>query len=101
MIGAAEGVRVAALALAYGVAAMGASVEQQMHLAGVVARDDYRLQADLARDVVAGLRDLALMRDVDPFAMPDFVQFVAKDRRIIVDSAVDAVAENQLIVVRA
>src|SRR5271166_2516735 len=70
VIGASERMRVAAVALAYGIAAMHTSVEHQLNLAVLVARDDDGLQTDLTRHVVAGLRNLALMRDIDPFAIP-------------------------------
>ena len=100
VIGASERVRVAAVALAYGVAAMHTSVEHQVNRAVLVARNDYRLQADLARDVVAGLRNLALMRDVDPFAIPDFFQLFAKDGAVVIDAPADAIALNQLTVIR-
>src|ERR1700720_1506352 len=76
MIGASECVRVAAIALAYGVAAMHASVEHQVDLAVVVARNDYGLQAELAGYVVARFRNLTLMRDVYPFTIPNLIQFL-------------------------
>src|SRR5579872_1778287 len=91
MIGAPKGVRVAAIALAYGVAAMHTSVEQQIDLTVVVARDDHRLQSDLTRDEVARLRNLAFVGNVDPFARPEFVEFFAEDVIVAVNASADAI----------
>ena len=99
VIGASESVRVAAIALAYGVAAMHASVEHQVDFAVVVARDDYRLHPDLARYIVAGLRNLTLMSDVYPFAIPNLFQFLAKNRGVVVYSSVDTITLNEILVV--
>src|SRR5260370_2079036 len=99
MIGASECVRVAAIALAYGVAAMHASVEHDVDVTVVVTRDDHRLQADLARYVVSRFRNLTLMSDVYPFAIPNLFQFLTKDRGIVVYSSVDSIALNEILVV--
>src|SRR5713226_7195472 len=95
VIGATECVRVAAVALAYGVAAMHASIQHQVDLAVLVARDDHRLQPDLARYVVPWFWNLALMSHIYPFAIPNLFQFLTKDRGIVVDLAVDAIALNE------
>ena len=91
MIGAAERVRVAALALTYGVAAMHAAVEQQMDRAVLVARDDNRLQSDLARYIVARLGNLTFMSDIYPVAIPYLLQFLFEDGGIVVDAAAHAI----------
>src|SRR6266481_1683033 len=99
MIGASECVRVAAIALAYGVAAMHASVEHQVDLAVVVARNDYGLQPELAGYVVARFRNLTLVSYVYPFAIPNLIQFLTKDRGVVVYSSVDAIVLNEILVV--
>src|SRR5579863_3880214 len=98
VIGAAEGVGVAALALTDGVAAMHAAVEHQMNRAVLVARDDYGLRTDSAHDVVARLGNFARMSDVNPLAMPDFVELVVEDRTVVIDASVDAIVADQIIV---
>src|SRR6266852_3893779 len=79
VIGATECVRVAAVALAYGVAAMHASIQHQVDLAVLVARDDHRLQSDLASYIVARFRNFTLISYVDPFAIPNLFQLFTKD----------------------
>src|SRR5208283_1322397 len=96
MIGASEGVGVAAVALTHGVAAMHTPVEHELNVAVLVARNDHRLQTDLTRHVVAGLGNLALMRDVNPFAIPDFFELLAENGGVVIDPPADAIALNQL-----
>src|SRR5260370_12568052 len=99
VIGAAKRVRIAGFALAYGVAAMHAAVEQQVDRAILVARNDDRLQSDPARYVVARLGNLTFMRDVYPVAIPDLFQFFFEDGGIVVDSPAHAIVLNKVVVV--
>ncbi len=99
VVGAAEGMRITAVALAHRVAAMHAAVEQQMNFAVLVSRYDHWLRADIPRYIVARLRHFTLMCDVYPFAMPDLFQFFLVNRRIIVDTSADAVVEHEPVVV--
>jgi hypothetical protein len=47
-----------------------------------IAAHDHRLGADGAGDVVARLRDLGLVTDVDPAAIPDPIQLLGEDGRV-------------------
>ena len=96
VIGAAEGMRVAAFALANGVAAMPTAIQQQMNLPVRAARDDHRLQSDRARHVIAGLGNFARVRDVDPLAMPNLRDFVVKDCAIAIELPADAIIMDQV-----
>ena len=97
MVGAAERVRVAALALTYGIASMHAAVEQQMYRTVLVARDNNRLQSDPTRYVVARLWNLTFMSDIYPVAIPYLLQLFFEDGGIVVDSAVHALVLNQMV----
>src|SRR6266851_856870 len=99
VVGASERVRVAAIALTDGVAAMDTAVEQEANLAVLVARNDYGLQANLAGHVIAGLRYFTFMRDVDPFVIPDLFDLFVEDFGVVIKTAADSVVENQLVVI--
>src|SRR5581483_4995772 len=73
VVGAGEGLRVAALQLANGVPAMPAAVVEDIDAILLVADDDDRLLAYHAGTEVAGIGDLTLMADEDPLTVPDAV----------------------------
>ena len=58
MVGASKQPRVATLILTYGSAAMAASIEQAVHLPGLIAHHDHGHQADTLEAEVAGVRHL-------------------------------------------
>jgi hypothetical protein len=62
---------VAALVTADHRAPMRACVEESVELTLAVPRDDDRLATDIAGDVVVVVRDLALVREIDPVSLPD------------------------------
>jgi len=56
---------------AEGDAAVAAGVGEDADLAMLVANDDHGVHAEPSQNVVAGLRDLALMREEEPRAPED------------------------------
>src|SRR5450755_337505 len=70
-----EGPRVAPVVGADLVAAMRTTIEQEVDLALLVPRHDDGLRTDRFGDVIAGIRDFALMADINPGAVPDVLQF--------------------------
>src|SRR5579875_259421 len=99
MVSAAEVPRVAARLVAYDSAPMAASIEQQIHLAGVVANHDHRLQSDALEAEIAGVRNFTAMPDEDPAAMENAFQLVLENLRVGVDSRIDAVGLYQGVVI--
>src|SRR5579875_1058819 len=87
--------RVAPLLCAHGRGPMAASVEQQPHATVVIADHDDRLPADSLKDVVPGLRHLALMPDVDPSASEYSLNFIGEYLWIDVKARVDSIALDQ------
>ena len=85
------------LALADEVAAMAAPVEQDTDLAVVLTDHDDRLQADLTAHKVAGLRDFALVTDIDPDLVPDGLELACEQVRIAIEAAVQMRAVDQLL----
>ena len=71
-------------------AAMAARVDEGVQLAVPVAGDEDRLPAHGRREVVVVVRDLALMRQVDPVALEDVLHLEFEDLRIGEDIARDA-----------
>src|SRR5262249_50410777 len=78
---------------------MGTAVGDQPDLLVVTPQHDDRLEADAPGTVVARIRHLALVADVDPFAVPDLLQLFLKDPRIVVEPPVDAVSLDQAVIV--
>src|SRR5579864_276681 len=99
MVGASEGARVAPFRLADGGATMAAAVEQQPHLALVVAHHDNRLAADAFQPEVAGLRNFTRMAYVDPSPMENLVEFVLENLRIVIKAGMHAIAFDQRAVI--
>jgi hypothetical protein len=97
VIGAADYVEIAVLALADEVAAVTAAVEKETDLAVVLTDHDDRLQADLAAHEVAGLRDFALVTDIDPDFVPDGLELARKQVRIAIEAAVHMRSVDQLL----
>ena len=84
MEGTSKGSRVALIIGADLVTPMRTSVEQQVDLPLLVSRHDDGLRADRFGHVVIGVRNLALMPDIDPGAIPDALQLGLEDRGIAV-----------------
>ena len=74
-----QGLAVVPLLAAEHRAAVRAGVDQAVQPAVLVARDHDRLAADVGREVVAGLGDLALVREVDPVALEDVLHLELED----------------------
>src|SRR3990172_6230493 len=85
MIGAHELGRVPLFGAAYDAAAVPACVEQHVHLAILVARDDHRQSADGANLVIAGMGYLAVVRDIDPGLLEDVAHLGVEDVRIAIN----------------
>src|SRR5580658_2780390 len=71
VVGASENFRVALRYLTHGGGPMAASIEQQAHLAAVIAHHDHGRASDFPQPVVARLGNLAGVPHVDPSAMKD------------------------------
>ena len=67
---------------------MAAAVEEDPHAAVVATDEDHRLPADLAHDIVAGARNLALVPEIDPYFVPDGVELALEDRGIAIEAAI-------------
>ena len=91
MEGAGEGRLVAGLEACQLGAAVRAGVDEAVQLAGAVARDHHRLAADVGGVVVAVVRDLALVRQVDPVALEDVLHLELEQLRIVEGGTLDAV----------
>src|SRR5262249_12401932 len=78
---------------------MGTAVGDQPDLLVVTPHHDDRLEANAPGTVVARIRHLALVADVDPFAVPDLLQLFLEDPRIVVEPPVDAVSLDQAVIV--
>ena len=89
VIGAGEDGRVALVVAAHLHAAMAAGIEEHMDLAGPVAAQDHRFLAHARDEVVAGVRDLALVADKQPSAGEDALQLLAVDLLVDEDLAAD------------
>src|SRR5262249_39914428 len=68
--------RVPPLLPANGISPMPADIEEHADVAVLAPRDDNGLGADPARTVVAWVRDLALVPDVDPRLLEDLPHFL-------------------------
>src|SRR5277367_990839 len=99
VIRASENLHVALGDLTYGSRPMAASVQQQAHLAVIIAHHDHGGAADLPQPIVTRLRNLAGVSHVDPSAMKDLRDLVLEDLGIEIDPAVDPVLADQRIVV--
>jgi hypothetical protein len=101
VIRALERALVAFLKAAQGRAAMCAAVIQRADRAFVIARDDQRTQAELAGDVIVGVRNLTLVREIDPRAAEDVPHLGIEDRRVRVEQLVHSVILHELVPVIA
>src|SRR5271166_6027554 len=82
VIGATEAAGIALGVVTNLVAAVRTPIEQQMQLAAAIACHDHVLQPEFLADVVVGLRDLALVTDENPAAIPDLAQLFGEDGRV-------------------
>ena len=60
---------------------MRAAIVERANVPSLVTRDDQRAQAELAGDEIVGVRNLALMRQIDPGAAEDMRHLGVEDRR--------------------
>ncbi len=67
-----------------------------MHVPLSIARHQHLLWADAFHDEVVGVGNLALVADVHPAAIPDVLEFVGEDLRIVVEAAMHAMPLNEL-----
>ena len=72
-------------------AAVRARVDETVQLAVTVAGDDHRLAAYIGGEVVAGVRQLALVGEVDPIALEDVLHLQLEDVFVGEDAAVGAI----------
>ena len=85
-----------ALALVHDLgAAMGAAIEQHVHVVVVMPRHDNGLAAELGRYVVARFGDLAGVADVQPGASKDALHFEFEDIRIGIHPPVNPAGLDQ------
>ncbi|MNZ60119.1 hypothetical protein D3C78_781800 [compost metagenome] len=91
-----EAVGLALFVLAYGGAAVTATVEQNVDVLFTIAHHDHRLFADKGGLVVACFRHLAFVCDPYPGAIENLLQFGIKQRRIGIQRGVDTVGLHQL-----
>jgi hypothetical protein len=77
--GAGEGALVGALVATQHRAAVAAGIDEGAQLAIAVARNDDELAAHPGREVVVLVRDLALVRQVDPVAFEDVLHLELKE----------------------
>ena len=72
-------------------AAVAAGVDEGVQLAVPVARDEDRLPAHVHREVVVLVRDLGLMGEVDPVALPNMLHLQLEELGIGEDVPCDAI----------
>jgi dienelactone hydrolase/predicted MFS family arabinose efflux permease len=77
---------------------MHAAVEEHGDAAVAAAQHDDGLQAEGARDVVAGIGNLAVVADEDPAGVEDPLHLVGEDLRIRVERRVNAIVAYENIV---
>src|SRR5260370_6136443 len=63
-------------------ATMGACIDERVQLATPVAGDDDGLAADVGLQLVVLVRDLTLMRQIDPITFEDILHFELEYRRV-------------------
>ena len=76
---------------------MGAAIVKGTNDAGVVAHDDKRTQAELSRNEVVVVRNLAFVREVDPGTPENMGHFRIEDRRVGVEEPVNPILLNELV----
>jgi AcrR family transcriptional regulator len=81
---------VAALVAANHGAAVRACVEESVELAFAIPRDDDRLAADVAGDVVVVVGDLTLVSKIDPVPLPDVLHLQLEQLEVREDAATAA-----------
>lgn len=86
-----EGRAVVGLAAAQHRSAVAARVDQGVQFAFLVAADDDGLTTDAGGEVVADIRDLALVREVHPIALEDVLHLQLEDLFVGEDIATDLV----------
>ncbi len=91
MEGAGIGGFVAALVAAERRAAVAAGIDEGVQLAAPAARNEDGLPAHIGSEVIVVVRDLALVRQVDPVALEDVLHLKLEHLGIGEDVAADAV----------
>jgi hypothetical protein len=71
-------------------AAMRTLIAQNLKFPRRVAHDDNRLAGDLRAEEVADIPDLALVPDIDPGGTEDALKLKLEDRRIGIETAMNA-----------
>src|SRR5208283_2836312 len=99
VIRASENLCVALRGLTHGSGPMAASIQQQAHLATIIAHHNHGSASDLPQPVVTRLWNLAGVPHVDPSSMKDLGNLVLEDIGIEINPAVDPVVTDQRIVV--
>ena len=97
VIGALESRCRAARFAAHAGAAVRAAIEERAQLAVRVAQHDHRPQAELGGQVVVVARDLAFVREVDPYRAEDVRHLQVEDHRIGIDRPMHAVLMDQML----
>src|SRR6185437_662332 len=77
-------------------AAVTAAIVEDMHGAVAVPAHHHGLAADRRRQIIARLRHLAVVTDIDPGAAEDALHLELEDPRIDIDVAVDAIRLDEL-----
>src|ERR1700686_1552614 len=70
---------------------MTAGIDEGIHLIIPVARDEDRLTADIGREIVVLIRDLALVRQINPVALEDVLHLEFEEFWICEDVPTDTV----------
>jgi len=74
---------------------MGAAVKHHMDLAVTVTAHDYRLASNCRRDVIAIIRDLAVMTDKQPDAAKNALHLDVEDFRVDIEVLMDPVGLHE------
>src|SRR5919198_942902 len=82
---------------ANGIGSMPADIEEHVDVTVLAPGDDNGLSADPACTVVAWVRDLALMSDVDPRLLKDLAHFLLVEQRVRVHACVHAEVRDLLL----
>src|SRR5215510_486618 len=82
---------------ANGIGPMPADIEEHADVTVLAPRDDNGLGADPARTVVAWVRDLALVSNVDPRRLEELAHFLLVEQRISIHACVHAEVRGLLL----
>ena len=83
------------------IAAVGATVEQQMQFPVTVAGDDHVLQPEALAHIVVWLRHFAFVADENPSPIPDPAQFFGEDSRVGIQRPMHLVSFDQWVIATA